>query len=216
MKKILWMLAIGLVGLGGAGAYYVWAQATAIPEWYEEASLDPSMASSPTVVAEVPISSSTPSSSGVAPTPTASAVPRGIAASSPSPSTQLSASPKPTVTALPGVKAVKTQVQQDRLRSGALLDLAAMERLPAGRQSELIQKLLVVMPQLRGRQVYIGVTGKLESQNDHQRLSADSKLAIGKVELPLDDVATQMNLKRADLDQLILRYLQLDQPPLVP
>jgi hypothetical protein len=217
MKKFLWILAIGLVTLVGSTAYYYWTEATATPDWYKEASAEP--ASPSATVPRADPAPSTGMSEGSAqpldnrisssPNPTATAT-------NPSPvptPTNSAASPKPTVKALPGVKAIKTQVRQDTLRSGALLDLAAMESLPAGQQTELVKKLLTVMPQLRGREVYIGVNGKLIEQNGQRQLSPDSKLAIGKVELPLDDVASQMNLSRSKLDQMILSYLQLDQPP---
>jgi hypothetical protein len=214
MKKIPWILAIGIIGLGST-VYYYWTEATTTPDWYKEATAESETASpSPTVTSTTaPLVNSTSSAM-----PQASnsplVQPLGTSIASPSPTTTVpTPSPKPTVKPLPGVKAIKTQVRQDTLRSGALLDLAAMESLPAGRQTELVQKLLTVMPQLRGREVYIGVNGKLIEQNGQRQLSADSKLAIGKVELPLDDVASQMNLSRSKLDQMILSYLQLDQPP---
>jgi hypothetical protein len=212
MKKFLWILAIGLVSLVGGTAYYYWTEATATPDWYKEAAAAPTNFSTPDSSATVPVvaSSAAPNDSPIissSPTTTAT-----IASPVPTPTNSVAASPKPTVP-LPGVKAIKTQVRQDTLRSGALLDLAAMESLPAGRQTELVQKLLAAMPQLRGREIYIGVNGKLIEQNGRRQLSPDSKLAIGKVELPLDDVASQMNLSRSKLDQMILSYLQLDQPP---
>jgi hypothetical protein len=219
MKKFLWILAIGLVGLVGSTVYYYWTQATATPDWYKEAAAEPA---SPSVTsATAPQADPAPSTMmsegkpldnriSSSPSPTAMATNPSAA---PTPTNSVAASPKPTVKPLPGVKAIKTQVRQDTLRSGALLDLAAMESLPAGQQTELVKKLLTVMPQLRGREVYIGVNGKLIEQNGQRQLSTDSKLAIGKVELPLDDVASQMNLSRSKLDQMILSYLQLDQPP---
>jgi hypothetical protein len=223
MKKFLWILAIGLVGLVGSTVYYYWTEATATPDWYKEAAAEPASPSVPLATAPLvdPAPSTTMSegsaqpldnkiSAAPSPSPTATAINPSAA---PTPTNSVAASPKPTVKPLPGVKAIKTQVRQDTLRSGALLDLAAMESLPAGQQTELVKKLLTVMPQLRGREVYIGVNGKLIEQNGQRQLSTDSKLAIGKVELPLDDVASQMNLSRSKLDQMILSYLQLDQPP---
>jgi hypothetical protein len=224
MKKFLWILAIGLVGLVGSTVYYYWTEATATPDWYKEAAAESEPASpSPSVPSATAPLVPAPStmmlegkpldnkiSAAPSPSPTATAT---IASPVPTPTNSVAASPKPTVKPLPGVKAIKTQIRQETLRSGALLDLAAMESLPAGQQSELVKKLLTVMPQLRGREIYIGVNGKLIEQNGRRQLSTDSKLAIGKVELPLDDVASQMNLSRSKLDQMILSYLQLDQPP---
>jgi hypothetical protein len=212
MKKLLWLLPIGILGLVAGLGYFLWERATAVPDWYAETGEE---------TATLPTPSSTPSFPSPSTSPTASAlVPSAPSISTPptsKPTSTAAASPAPTIAATPkalpvGVRSLKTQVKQDELRSGALVDLAEMETSAPSKQTALVQKLLVVMPQLRGQKIFLGVRGQIIEQNGQRQLAADSKLSIGKVELPLDEVAAQMSLTRADLDRMILSYLQLDKP----
>jgi hypothetical protein len=212
MKKLLWLLSIGSLGLVAGLGYFLWERATAVPDWYSETGEE---------TATLPTPSPTPTrpSPSTAPTASASAVAPGSPSGSfaPTPTSTAAASPAPTIAATPkalpsGVRSLKTQVKQDELRSGALVDLAEMETSAPSKQTALVQKLLVVMPQLRGQKIFLGVRGQIIEQNGQRQLAADSKLSIGKVELPLDEVAAQMSLTRADLDRMILSYLQLDKP----
>jgi hypothetical protein len=214
MKKLFWILPVGLLGIGTGLGYFYWEQATAIPEWYTEEEEEVATSPSPTSASPVGISASpsssaigssgrpesatpSPNSSSIFRSPTVSAIP------------QVSATPK----APPyGSQSVKTKIRQNELRAGTLVNLAAMETTAPGRQGELVQKLLVVMPHLRGRKVFLGVRGQLVEQNGQWQLSAQSKLSIGKVEFSLDEVAAQMSMTRADLDRMILSYLQLNKP----
>jgi hypothetical protein len=212
MKKLFWILPVGLLGIGTGLGYFYWEQATAIPEWYTEEEEEVATSPSPTSASPFGISASpsaigssgrpgsvtsSPNSSSIFRSPTVSAIP------------QVSATPK----ALPyGIQSIKTKIRQNELRAGTLVDLAAMETTTPGRQGELVQKLLVVMPHLRGRKVFLGVRGQLVEQNGQWQLSAQSKLSIGKVEFSLDEVAAQMSMTRADLDRMILSYLQLNKP----
>ncbi len=213
MKKLLWILSIGIFGLLAGLGYFLWERATAVPDWYAEADDETATlpTPSPTPTLSSPSTSSLPASaSTIGPSsPSAAVTPTSTATVMASPTPTTAATPK----ALPsGVRSLKTQVQQGELRSGALVDLAEMETLSPSKQTALVQKLLVVMPQLRGQKIFLGVRGQIVEQNGQRQLAADSKLSIGKVELPLDEVAAQMSLTRADLDRMILSYLQLDKP----
>jgi hypothetical protein len=205
MKKLFWILPVGLLSLGAGVGYFYWDRATTIPDWYAETGDE---------VATLPIASATsspsalatPSSSSIASSPASST---GVSSLTVSSNLQVSATPK----ALPrGVQSIKTQVWENNIRSGALINLSEMDTTSPGRQSELVQKLLVVMPQLQGRKVFLGISGQLVEKNNQRQLSADSKLAIGKVEFSLDEVANRMSVQRGDLDRMILNYLQLNKP----
>lgn len=201
MKKLFWILPVGLLFFGGGVGYFYWNRATTIPDWYAESGNE--LTASPLVFASPSV---TPSSMASSPSPASS---KGVSSLTVSSNLQVSATPK----ALPkGVQSVKTQVWENNIRSGALVDLSEMDTTSPGRQSELVQKLLKVMPQLQGRKVFLGVSGKLVEKNDQRQLSADSKLAIGKVEFSLDEVANRMSVKRSELDRMILSYLQLNKP----
>jgi hypothetical protein len=217
MKRLLWILAIGLLGLAAGLAYFLWERATAVPDWYVEADDETATlpTPSPTNTLSSPVNSPVQVSASPSPSVIVPSLP--LVSTTLASTATITASPSPTVLLTPkalpsGVRSLKTQVQQNQLRSGALLDLAEMETAAPSKQTALVQKLLVVMPQLRGKKVFLGVRGQIVEQNGQRQLAADSKLSIGKVELPLDEVAAQMSMTRADLDRMILSYLQLNKP----
>lgn len=72
----------------------------------------------------------------------------------------------------------------------------------------MMRRLLKIMPQLRGKPVYIGVAGKLSVKDGQPQLAPNSKLQIGKVELPLNDVAKQLGVSRSTLEENVTNYLQ--------
>jgi hypothetical protein len=204
MKKLFWILPVGLLSLGAGVGYFYWDRATTIPDWYAETGDQ---------VATMPLASATSSPAVLVTTPSSitssPASSTGVSSLTVSSNLQVSATPK----ALPrGVQSIKTQVWENNIRSGALVNLSEMDTTSPGRQSELVQKLLVVMPQLQGRKVFLGISGQLVEKNNQRQLSADSKLAIGKVEFSLDEVANRMSVQRGDLDRMILNYLQLNKP----
>jgi hypothetical protein len=210
MKKLLWLLPISILGLVAGLGYFLWERATAVPDWYSETGDEMATLPTPSPTPLIPSTSPTASANPLLPSmPFGSSTPISTAKAMASPASTISTMPK----ALPvGVRSLRTQVKQDELRSGALVDLAEMETSSPSKQTALVQKLLVVMPQLRGQKIFLGVRGQIVEQNGQRQLAADSKLSIGKVELPLDEVAVQMSLTRADLDRMILSYLQLNKP----
>jgi hypothetical protein len=74
MKKIPWILAIGIIGLGST-VYYYWTEATTTPDWYKEATAESETASSsPTVTSTTaPLVNSTSSAMPQASNSTSSA-----------------------------------------------------------------------------------------------------------------------------------------------
>ena len=106
------------------------------------------------------------------------------------------------------VKGIKTQIQQDQIRTGAIIDLTEVENMPSSSRTEMMSRLLKIMPQLRGKPVYIGVAGKLSIKDGQPQLAPDSKLQIGKVELPLNDVAKQLGISRSTVEEHVTNYLQ--------
>lgn len=208
MKKILVITTLFLIGLLVGTGYSYWKNATSLPEWYK-----PSATAEPVTLSTAP---SIPSSRSarviqeqiktappgvVQERLTASEVDNLIMAGLTKSSDKSQALPS-------AITGVKTQIQQNRIQTGAIVDLAAIEQMPSSSRTEIIRKILQVMPQLRGQPVYIGVAGRLVAKNGQPQLSADSKLQIGKVELPLDDVAQQLGMSRSTVEKNLTNYLQ--------
>jgi hypothetical protein len=108
----------------------------------------------------------------------------------------------------PAVKRIKTQIQQNQIRTGAIVDLAEVEDMPSSSRTEMMSRLLKIMPQLRGKPVYIGIAGKLSIKDGQPQFAPDSKLQIGKLELPLNDFAKQLGVSRSALAENMTNYLQ--------
>jgi hypothetical protein len=212
MKKILALITLCSIGLTIGIGYFYWQRATALPEWITETS-EP-------VSGNTSTPSSTPSVSGDTPR-SANTIQEQIEKAKPGPvQEQLTGAEidnlivaglnksSGTKTLPTAIKRIKTQIQQDRIRTGAIVDLAELENMPANPRTEMMNRLVKIMPQLRGKPVYIGVVGQLSVKDGQTQLSSDSKLQIGKVELPLNDVAKQMGVSRSALEQNITNYLQ--------
>jgi hypothetical protein len=210
VKKILAIAALFSIGLLVGTGYSYWKNATSLPEWYEAPTVSKPVALPTDTASPMPSPRSasviqekikTASPGAVQEQLTASEVDNLIMAGL----TKSSGKSPPLPSA---IKGVKTQIQQNQIRTGAIVDLAAIEQMPPSPRTEMIRKILQVMPQLRGQPVYIGVAGQLAVKDGQPRLSADSKLQIGKIELPLDAVAQQLGMSRSAVEKNLTSYLQ--------
>jgi hypothetical protein len=210
MKKILFLIVLCSIGAILGVGYFYWQRATALPEWLTEEptassspsadpSISPSPAARPATVIQEKLQTAKPGkvSENFTAAEVDNLIVAGLSKNTSSPGTL----PK-------AVKKVKTQIEKDQIRTGAVLDLAEVETMPAGNRQAMLKKLLQVMPQLKGQPVYIGLVGKLSVQNGRPQLLADSKLQIGKVELPIDEVAQKLGVTRDDLAQTVTNYLE--------
>jgi hypothetical protein len=214
MKKIIALVALCSIGLTiGIACFYV-QRASELPDWYTDKP-EPETTQPP---------SSTPSATP-SPTPpprTASTIQEKFQTAKPgSVQERLTAAEVDNLIVAgltksngvskalpPAVKGIKTQIQQDQIRTGAIIDLAELENMPSSSRTEMMKRMLKIMPQLRGKPVYIGVAGKLSVKDGQPQLAPDSKLQIGKVELPLNDVAKQLGVSRSALEEHVTNYLQ--------
>jgi hypothetical protein len=212
MKKIIALVALCLIGLTIGIAYFYVQRASELPDWYTD---------KPENI-QPPNSTPSVSPSPTPPTRTATAIQEKIKTAKPGAVQEkltaaevdnliiagLTKSNGVTTDLQPAVKEIKTQIQQDQIRTGAIIDLAEIENMPSSSRTEMMRRLLKIMPQLRGKPVYIGIAGKLSIKDGQPQLSPDSKLQIGKVELPLNDVAKQLGVSRSALTEHFTNYLQ--------
>jgi hypothetical protein len=210
MKKIIAVVVLCSIGLTIGIGYFYLQRASELPEWFTDKP-EPSQPPTTTIIV-------TPS-----PTPrTAETIKEKIKAAKPGAvQEQLTAAEVDNLivagltqnngaakTLLPAVKRIKTQIQQNQIRTGAIVDLAEIEKMPPTPQTVMMGRLLKIMPQLQGKLVYIGVSGKLLIEDGQPQLDSDSKLQIGKLELPLNDVAKQLGVSRSSLENHVTNYLQ--------
>jgi hypothetical protein len=210
MKKIIALAALCSIGLTVGIAYFYVQRASELPDWYTDKpeptqppNSIPSTSPTPTPRTATAIQEKikTAKPGAVQEKLTAAEVDNLIVASLTNKNGETKALP-------PAVKGIKTQIQQDQIRTGAIVDLAELENMPSSSRTEMMGRLLKIMPQLRGKPVYIGVAGKLSVKDGQPQLAPDSKLQIGKVELPLNDVAKQLGVSRSTLEENVTNYLQ--------
>jgi hypothetical protein len=212
MKKIIALVALCSIGLTIGIAYFYVQRASELPEWYTEKpaptqppnstpSTSPSPTPTPRTATAIQEKIKTAKPGAVQEKLTAAEVDNLIVASLTNQNGVTKALPS-------AVKGIKTQIQQDQIRTGAIVDLAEVENMPSSSRTEMMRRLLKIMPQLRGKPVYIGVAGKLSVKDGQPQLAPDSKLQIGKVELPLNDVAKQLGVSRSTLEENVTNYLQ--------
>ncbi len=217
MKKIIALVALCSIGLTIGIAYFYVQRASELPEWYTE---QPEPTQSPNSTS--PTTSPAQSSAINPPPRTADVIKEKLKTVQPGKVQEHLTAPEIDnliVAGLtqnngvkkalpPAVKGIKTQIQQDIIRTGAIVDLAEVEDMPSSSRTEMMRRLLKIMPQLRGKPVYIGVAGKLSIKDGQPQLAPDSKLQIGKVELPLNDVAKQLGVSRSAVEEHVTNYLQ--------
>jgi hypothetical protein len=216
MKKIIALVALCSIGLTIGIAYFYVQRASELPEWYTD---QPEPTQSPNSTSSV---TSPGQQTATAPPRTADVIKEKLKTAKPGKVQEQLTAPEVdnlivagltqsngVKKALPSaVKEIKTQIQQDIIRTGAIVDLAEVEDMPSSSRTELMRRLLKIMPQLRDKPVYIGVVGKLSVKDGQPQLAPDSKLQIGKVELPLNDFAKQLGVPRSAVEEHVTNYLQ--------
>jgi hypothetical protein len=214
MKKIFALIALCTIGLTISIGYFYWQRASDLPEWYtKKAAAAPVNSPAPPTSAA---SSSTP------PARSASTIQKKLhTAKRGAVREQLTAAEidnlivaglienSGTEKTFPkAVKGIKTQIQQDQIRTGAIVDIAEMEDALPHPRTEMMSRLVKIMPQLRGKPVYIGLVGQLSVKDGQPQLSDNSKLQVGKIEFSLNDVAQQLGVSRSFLEQNVTSYLR--------
>jgi hypothetical protein len=209
MKKIIVFVVLCSIGLAIGIGYFYLQRASELPDWYADNPEPSAPPSSPAPSSDPPPRTAntiketikTAKPGAVQEHLTAAEVDNLIVAGLTKRDSAMKALPQ-------AVKGIKTQIQQDQIRTGTIVDLAEVDKMSPSPRTEIIGRLLKIMPQLRGKLVYIGVAGKLTIKDGNPQLAPDSKLQIGKVELPLNDVAKQLGVSRSALEENITNYLQ--------
>ncbi len=211
MKKIIALTVLCSIGITMGVAYFYVQRASELPDWYADDQ-----------PAQTPSSFKPPSPPLTPPARTATTIQKNFQTAKPGAvQEQLTAAEVDNLIIagltknnsaaknLPlAVKSIKTQIQQDQIRTGAIIDLAEVESMPPSPRTEMMGRLLKIMPQLRGKPVYVGIAGKLLVKDGQPELAPDSKIQVGKVELPLNDVAQQLGVSRSKLAEHVTNYLQ--------
>lgn len=206
MKKLLVAAALLLL-LGALAAAYLWRQATALPDWYEDASVsvppDSEGDGSPEVAEFVP----TPEASGAAAevTPPAGDPPPPPGASSPKPRTKRKEVRNFHTRGLPAgtqtpIKASRAVLENGELEAGVVLDLSRIPRdglVP--RDRELYDRAVQSFPALARRDVYVGIEDRPQIQDGAVKLGSNPKIRVGNLRYSLERAAANLGMSEQEL-----------------
>ncbi|MGC1308367.1 MAG: hypothetical protein WA885_14170 [Phormidesmis sp.] len=98
-------------------------------------------------------------------------------------------------------KGVNTSIEKGRIESGMVMNLSELplESLPAEGQ-QAVEQLTSTFPFLANRDVYLGIEGS-PTVVDGQLSFDDTHIKVGQLRLPVANVASQLGLSQATLEQ---------------
>jgi hypothetical protein len=215
MKKILFkLLLLGLIGTVG-GIYYLWQEATQVPEEYTEA-VETNTTSTP----DLPLQPSQI-------TQQATAVKQKIeqpivqAKSGQKVAVKLTDRDLTSITVanlaasqlnkqIPsGISGVKTTIKDGKIRTGAMVNVDRLARdSEPGTQTAALSKLTEKLPFLKDRDVYIGIVGKPIVKDGRIKLDKDTQIKIGKVTFTVTQLAENLGVSEEKIQKAIELKLQ--------
>ena len=223
MGKKLLILAGGLLLISAAVIYYFWRQATTIPDWYQQEMASPTSPVSPinpeTLLQQKLQAAKEQSAQNPGPLPKQLDIrlkPQELNQIFQAELAQISAPRNIPATSLPNIR---TQVSPDRLEVGTVVNPQSLQRLNLGPPEQaLLAKLSQQFPQLQTQDLYLGIAGKPQVQQDALVLPLDSTIQIGQLSFSLAELAQQLQIPperlqqglALPLGQLNLRNLQLN------
>lgn len=89
------------------------------------------------------------------------------------------------------VREVRTELEEDSLEFGVSLDIDALERSGLVEADDL-ERVLGVLPMLRGREVYVGFRGVPGARDGRLALANDLEISLGFLTFPLEDLADKL------------------------
>ncbi|WP_080809437.1 hypothetical protein [Halomicronema hongdechloris] len=106
-------------------------------------------------------------------------------------------------------KGMSTTIEGERISSGLVINLAEVpqDQLPVAAQGALNQ-LTQVAPMLSNRDIYIGIEGRPRIDQGQLVFDQQSSLRIGRVSVPLTEVAQGLGLSPQQLQQALTQLLK--------
>ncbi|WP_299493801.1 hypothetical protein [Acaryochloris sp. IP29b_bin.137] len=209
LKKIGLVAVLFLLG-GGGWLAYTWQQVTYLPDWYTRQSTPETVPST-----LLPAQVDEPAEIEGLTFGLQQKVDRVLSTTSvQTPEVQLTAQEfnQFVVTSLPAqarspqvisaVKAMNTQIEADRLKTGIVVDTSALplDQLPSEYRAT-VKGLLQSFPVLQDKEIYVGVEGKPQVQEGKVVLGEDVRLVVGNVRFSYADIRDRINLPPNLLDK---------------
>lgn len=215
VKKLLLVIAI-LVLVGAGIAFYLWRQATALPDWYTQADgetdgleLEESDTQGEVRWVSVPpddgaLEEPLPPPSGPAAADAPSSKPTGVRSAH-----KRGRSDKHVLRGFHrrgngkskgAVRASRAVLDGNELEAGVVLDLSKVPRDKlVERDERLYERAVANFPGITKRDVYVGIEDEPVTQDGVLQLGPDPKVRIGNLRYSLDEAAKRLGMSPADL-----------------
>lgn len=210
-KKWL-IIVLAFLGLGGAGAYYLWKEFTAVPDWYATQTTENNIkeAQIEEEKSEENISSSlepkTSQNQSRETPPTQKAKQQELNQII---NRQLSENQrvKPFLEASEGVR---TRVDKNQLEMGTVIQPSAISRDDIkSSEKEILERAMSSFPRLSQQKVYVGISGNFEVDDKGEVILNDNtKVRIGNMHLSLEEVSRRLGVSPETVKQKLQANLQ--------
>jgi len=109
------------------------------------------------------------------------------------------------------VKAVKTDIVDGKLKSGAIVNISEIPTTQLGRsEAAALTKVIKSFPTLEDRQVYIGVEGNPILKNGQLVFDENSKIKIGNLSFTQAELSEELGIPESKIKQYTKLQLQVD------
>ena len=111
---------------------------------------------------------------------------------------------------LAATKGFNTKIQDGTLSTGAVINISEIpvDKLETSEQAA-IAKIIQTFPALKNQDVYIGVEGKPIVEKGQLKLDDNTKVKLGNLSFTVSELANQLGIPKAKLEQKINLELQL-------
>ncbi len=113
---------------------------------------------------------------------------------------------------LQAAKSIKTNVEDDTIEIGAAIDPSQIpaESLTKS-QRKILDQALDIFPQLKNKDVYIGIQGQPRAKNGRLIFDSNSKIKVGNISLDINELSQRLGLSPEKVrQQLELEINQLN------
>jgi hypothetical protein len=210
-----------------AGLYYVWHQVTKLPDWYRESAAPPSPASIQQTTAAVEKRIQQAQEAQVQPSaePQLSASQSPVAVSpAPSPRVEVQVdqaelndllaakitTPAPTNPLSQSVKGLHTEVENETLKTGAIVDIKQLKSSNLGSSDqELVSKITQQLPALADQKVYVGIAGKPKVKDGQLQFDDDTRIQVGNLSMTVKEVSDRFGIPPEQVREKLKLQLKL-------
>jgi hypothetical protein len=187
-KKILILFSVAIIG-GFFGGFHFWRGFTSVPNWYRNQASNTIQVNKKTneaIANKIQLDSEDINQ---------------ILSQKISENTQY-------IKLLRSAKSIKAHLENNTLEIGGVFNPSEIpEENLDETQKVILEKTLQTFPQLKNVDIYVGLVGQPKMENDRLSFDKDSKLKVGKLTLPVNELAPRFGISTEELRQYLDRQI---------